>query len=73
VKPRIAGTEAEALVRALDWLRTTFRWKADDLDASGKQTRIGASSLTLGGLLKRLALIEALYSRTRCCRSGVPC
>ena len=57
-EPPLAGTEAEHLVGALDRLRTTFRWKADDLDAAGLQTRIGASSLTLGGLLKHLALVE---------------
>jgi len=39
-------------------LRTTFRWKAADLDAAGLQTRIGASALTIGGLLKHLASTE---------------
>jgi len=39
-------------------LRTTFRWKADDLDAIGLQTRIGVSTLTIGGLLKHLAVVE---------------
>jgi Protein of unknown function (DUF664) len=57
-EPPVAGTEAEALVGALDRLRTTFRWKADDLDAAGLQTRIGASSLTIGGLLKHLSRAE---------------
>ena len=57
-EPPLAGTELEHLVGALDRLRTTFRWKADDLDATGLQTRVGASSLTLGGLLKHLALVE---------------
>ncbi len=37
-EPPIAGTEAEHLVGSLDRLRTTFRWKADDLDAAGLQT-----------------------------------
>jgi hypothetical protein len=45
-------------VGALDRLRTTFRWKADALDAAGLQTRLGASSLPLGGLLKHLAFVE---------------
>ncbi len=54
-EPPLAGTEVEHLVGALDRLRTTFRWKAGRLDAAGLQTRIGASSLTLGGLLKHLA------------------
>lgn len=54
-EPPLAGTEAEHLVGALDRLRTTFRWKADGLDRAGLRQRIGASSLTLGGLLKHLA------------------
>src|SRR3954467_15144041 len=58
-EPPLAGTEAEQLVGALNRLRTTFRWKADGLDSAGLRNRIGASSLTLGGLLKHLALVEA--------------
>ncbi len=54
----MAGTEAEHLMGALNRQRTTFRWKADGLDAAGLDTRIGASALTLGGLLKHLALVE---------------
>jgi hypothetical protein len=57
-EPPLAGTEADHLIGALDRLRTTFRWKADDLDADGLQTRIGVASLTLGGLLKHLAICE---------------
>jgi hypothetical protein len=57
-EPPLAGTEVEHLVGALDRLRTTFRWKTDDLDASGLQTQVGASSLTLGGLLKHVAVVE---------------
>jgi hypothetical protein len=57
-EPPLAGTELEHLVGALDRLRTTFRWKTDDLDAAGLQTRIAASSLTLGGLLKHMAINE---------------
>ncbi|HEX9066544.1 MAG TPA: DUF664 domain-containing protein [Streptosporangiaceae bacterium] len=57
-EPPLAGTEAEQLLGALDRLRTTFRWKADDLDAAGLQTTVGASTLTIGGLLKHLALNE---------------
>ena len=57
-EPPWAGTDLEHLVGALDRLRMTFQWKADDLDAAGLRTRIGASSLTLGGLLKHLAFVE---------------
>ena len=49
----------------LDRLRTTFRWKTDDLDAAGLQARIGASSLTIGGLIKHLAFVEDFTSTTK--------
>ena len=58
-EPPLAGTEAEHLVGALERLRATFRWKADGLDAAQLDTRIAASSLTIGGLLKHLAFVEA--------------
>ncbi|MFG1816180.1 DUF664 domain-containing protein [Kribbella sp. NPDC049174] len=57
-EPPLAGTEVEHLVGALERLRMTFRWKADGLDAAGLQARVGASSLTIGGLLKHLAANE---------------
>lgn len=57
-EPPLAGTEPEHLVGALDRLRTTFRWKADGLDPAGLATGVGASSLTIGGLLKHLAAVE---------------
>jgi hypothetical protein len=57
-EPPIAGTEVEHLIGALERLRTTFRWKADGLDDAGLNTRVGASTLTIGGLLKHLALVE---------------
>jgi Protein of unknown function (DUF664) len=63
--PPLAGTEAEQLIGALNRLRTTFRWKADDLDSAGLQTRIGASSLTLGALLKHLAACEDYMFTTK--------
>jgi len=69
-EPPIAGTEVEHLVGALDRLRTTFRWKADGLDATGLQTRVGASTLTLGGLLKHLAAQEDYAFATKL--SGEP-
>ena len=37
-EPPRSGTEVEHLVGALDRLRTTFRWKADDLDGAGLQS-----------------------------------
>jgi hypothetical protein len=69
-EPPLAGTESEHLVGALDRLRTTFRWKADDLDPVGLQTRVGASSLTIGGLLKHLSCVEEHIFSTKL--SGAP-
>ena len=60
-EPPVAGTEVEHLLGSLDRLRATFRWKADGLDASGLQARVGASEMTIGGLLKHLALVEDYY------------
>ena len=57
-EPPLAGTEAEHVIGALHRLRCTFRWKAADLDAAGLRTQVGASALTLGKLLKHLALVE---------------
>ena len=57
-EPPLAGTEIEALLGALDRQRWTFRWKAGDLDSPGLRVSIGASALTLGGLLKHLAANE---------------
>jgi len=64
-EPPIAGTEVEHLSGALDRLRTTFRWKAGGLDADGLQAQVGASSLTLGALLKHLAFVEDYYFSTK--------
>jgi Protein of unknown function (DUF664) len=69
-EPPLAGTEVEHLVGALDRLRTTFGWKADELDAAGLRARVGASSLTLGGLLKHLAFVEDFTFTTKL--RGVP-
>jgi hypothetical protein len=64
-EPPLAGTETEQVVGALDRLRATFRWKADGLDSAGLDTSIGASTLTLGGLLKHLAAAEDYHFATK--------
>ncbi|HEV2361340.1 MAG TPA: DUF664 domain-containing protein [Acidimicrobiales bacterium] len=57
-EPPVAGSEIDALVGALERQRTTFRFKADGLDAAGLRTSVGKSSLTLGSLMKHLAACE---------------
>jgi len=64
-EPPLAGTETEHLVGALERLRATFRWKADALDPAGLRARVGASTLSLGGLLKHLALVEDFIFMTK--------
>lgn len=57
-EPPLAGDEEAHLVGSLERLRATFHWKAEGLDEAGLSARVGASSLTLGGLLKHLAVVE---------------
>ncbi|MDH4075777.1 MAG: DinB family protein [Acidimicrobiia bacterium] len=64
-EPPLAGTEVEHLLGALDRLRATFRWKVDGLDSDGLKATLGSSTLTLGGLLKHLALVEDHASTMR--------
>jgi uncharacterized damage-inducible protein DinB len=57
-EPPAVGDEAATLVGSLERQRATLAWKCADLDATGLSTRVGASSMTLGGLLKHLAYME---------------
>lgn len=57
-EPPHAGDEVGTLVGFLDYQRATLAWKCGSLDAAGLATPISSSSLTLGGLLKHMALIE---------------
>ncbi|MCF6378526.1 DinB family protein [Nocardioides KLBMP 9356] len=64
-EPPIDATEAEHLVGALNRMRATLRWKADGLDEAGLAHRIPSSTLSLGGLLRHLALAEDYYLTTK--------
>lgn len=57
-EPPFDGDETGAVFGALERLRTTFRWKCADLDAADLAAHPTASTLTLGGLLKHLAVQE---------------
>jgi len=58
--PPSAGDEVATLLGSLERQRATFAWKAGRLDAAGLAVTVGASSVTLGGLVKHLAFVEAL-------------
>ena len=64
-EPPVAGSEADTLIGSLERERRTFAWKCGGLDATGLRATVGASSMTLGGLLKHLALIEDEYFSRR--------
>lgn len=56
-----AGDEASTLVAALERNRRTFAWKCSGLGADGLRATVGASTMTLAGLIKHLALVEDYY------------
>jgi len=57
-EPPLAGEEDAAIVGALERQRATFAWKSGGLDAAGLGATTAASTMTLGNLLKHLALVE---------------
>jgi uncharacterized damage-inducible protein DinB len=57
-EPPLAGDEAATLLGFLDYQRATLAWKCAGLDAAALGATVGVSSITLGGLLKHLALVE---------------
>jgi hypothetical protein len=60
-EPPIAGDEVDTLLGSLERQRRTLAWKCGGLDAAGLRATVGASTMTLGGLLKHLALVEDDY------------
>ena len=57
-RPPIAGSELETLLGSLERVRGYVAWKCGGVDAAGLRATVGASTMTLGGLLKHLALVE---------------
>lgn len=53
------SAEAEAVLAVLERNRRTFAWKTSGLDRAGLAATTAASSMTLGGLIKHMALVEA--------------
>jgi len=59
VDPPPAADEATTLVAFLNYQRDTLRWKCAGLDAEQLSTPLPPTTMTLGGLLKHLAVVEA--------------
>ena len=50
--------ELETILGFLEFHRATFAWKCRDIDAEGMARTIASSSMSLGGMVKHLALVE---------------
>jgi uncharacterized damage-inducible protein DinB len=57
--PPFAADEAATLLAFLDLQRATLRWKCSGLDADQLRTALPPTTMTLGGLLMHLAVVEA--------------
>jgi uncharacterized damage-inducible protein DinB len=66
-EPPEHGDETATLLGFLDWQRATFAWKCAGLDSAGLATTAAASTMTLGGMLKHLALVEDGWFRKCLC------
>jgi uncharacterized damage-inducible protein DinB len=64
-EPPLAADEVPTLLGFLDYQRATFAWKCSGLRASGLRATVGASSMTLGGMLKHLAYVEDAWCSHR--------
>jgi len=62
IHPPSAADEPTTLLAFLDYFRDTLRRQTDGLDAVQLDTRLEPSTLTLGALLKHLALVEGHWA-----------
>lgn len=60
-EPPLAAGETETLLGFLDFQRATMAWKCAGLDTAGLTATVGVSTMTLGGLLKHMALVESSW------------
>jgi uncharacterized damage-inducible protein DinB len=60
-RPPVAGTETDTLLGELERVRGYLAWKCGNLDAAGLRATLPPSTMTLGGLVKHLALVEDEY------------
>ena len=57
--PPLRADEATTLLSYLDYHRDTFRMKTEGLDAAQLAATLAPSDMTLGGMVKHLALVES--------------
>ncbi len=59
IDPPLAADEATTLVAFLNFQRDTLRWKCSGLTAEELARPLAPTTMTLGGLLKHVAVVEA--------------
>jgi len=57
-QPALLGDEAATLTGFLDYQRATLEWKTRGLSDEALRADLAPTSMTLGGLLKHMALVE---------------
>jgi uncharacterized damage-inducible protein DinB len=57
-EPPAAAVVAATLLGFLDYQRATLAWKCSGLDAAGLRATTAATTMTLGGILKHMVLVE---------------
>ena len=60
-EPPLAGDEVATLLGFLDYQRATLAWKCRGLDDDQLRVALPPTSMTLGGMLKHMALVEDLW------------
>jgi hypothetical protein len=71
VDPPTHGDERTLLIAFLDYHRQTLRMKAGGLDPEQWATSCPPSGMTLGGMVKHLALVENSWLRERLAGDGL--
>lgn len=59
--PPLIANELDTLLGFLDYHRATLEWKTAGLDAAALKKSIAPSTMTLGGLLKHMAIVEEYW------------
>jgi uncharacterized damage-inducible protein DinB len=60
-EPPLRGSEVDTLRSFLAYHRETFRWKTQDLNQQQLATPLSPSTMTLGGMMKHLAVVESSW------------
>ena len=72
-EPPQAADETATLLGFLDYQRATLAWKCSGLDSGGLRATVSPSPMTLGGLLKHMAVVEShWFSRSLYGREHTP-